>query len=92
MIAFIASDWCGWGDRYGRYTHIPSGETIIEYPYDDQSSWDARQVAFFRRHPGLRVYVCLGRYTDEWEPTGTTDEILAKWEARRSAEGSRDGW
>lgn len=78
MEAFIAFDWCGWNDRYGRFTHVPSGDTIVCQGWMGQEDWDAKQLEFFQKYPGLTVYKCLTNYRNKGDSMGTTEEICTR--------------
>lgn len=82
QVAFIAHDWCGWNDQYGRYTHLPSGDTLVCRPGMGQDDWDRAQLQYFRKYPGLNVYDCPGAYTTDGRLMGSTDEICARLEDR----------
>lgn len=82
MTEFIAHDWCGWNERYGRYTHMPSGDTLLCGPDMGQTQWDNAQLEFLQQHPGLTVYECPGAYNTDGKSMGTTDEICARLRKR----------
>lgn len=81
--AFIVHDWCGWDERQGRFTHSPSGDTLLCPPDASQRSWDRAQLAWFRKYPGLTVHRCpTGPYRETGDTMGTTEEICARLEGR----------
>jgi hypothetical protein len=82
MNEFIAHDWCGWNEQFGRFTHIPSGETLVCRPGMTQSQWDKAQLEWMRRFPGLTVHSCPDRYSTDGPSMGTTEEIIARLETR----------
>lgn len=83
MTEFIAFDWCGWNDWYGRFTHLPTGDTIIQRPGMDQRQWDRAQLEWFRKYPRLVVHRCPdGPYRQTRDTFGTTEEIITKLETR----------
>lgn len=81
---FIAFDWCGWMDNYGRFTHMPSGDTIVQQGWMGQRDWDKAQLEYFKKYPGLEVHRNLqpGPYQKTGNLMGTTDEICARLEKR----------
>jgi hypothetical protein len=82
-MEFIAFDWCGWNDRYGRYTHMPSGETLLCRPYFSQAEWDIAQLEWFKKFPGLNVHDCpTGPYSTNGPLKGTTDELVEQLTAK----------
>lgn len=82
MEDFIAFDWCGAFEQYGRFTHISSGETIVWQGWMRQDDWDAKQLEFFQKYPGVTVYKCLRSYNDKGESMGTTEEICERLKIR----------
>jgi hypothetical protein len=80
QLEFIAHDWAGMFERLGRYTHVPTGETLLCHAYYDQDAWDRAQLEFFKRFPGLVVYdnARSGPYRPEGRVLGVTDEICVK--------------
>jgi hypothetical protein len=83
---FIAHDFCGWNEQYGRYTHCPSGATLVCRPGMDQTAWDRAQLEFLSKLPGLPVHSCPGTYTTEGTRLmGTTDEICERLRSRLGA-------
>ncbi len=80
---FIAFDWCGFNENLGRFTHMPSGDTLVQQGFD-QRKWDQRQLEFFKKYPGLTVYnnERPGPYRPEGKVMGTTEEICARLERR----------
>lgn len=81
---FIAFDWCGWDEQHGRFTHVPTGETIVCRSGYDQSKWDAVQLAYFEKFdPTVPVHECPSRYTTEGtRPMGLTGEICERLRER----------
>lgn len=84
MESFIAFDWCGWNDCYGRFTHMPSGDTCLQPSDANQREWDAKQLTFFRKYPGFKVCRCpTGPYVLNNDIIAwTTEEICARLEKR----------
>lgn len=80
-MEYIAFDWCGTFENYGRFTHLPSGETIVQQPWMGQSDWNKKQLEFFQKYPGLTVYKCPFNYNDRQESMGTTEEICGRLNA-----------
>lgn len=79
---FIAHDYCGWDERYGRYTHVPSGDTLVQRDAMGQANWDKAQLDYLAKYPGLTVYKCPGAYVPTGETYGTTDEICERLRKR----------
>lgn len=83
--AFIAHDWCGWNENYGRYTHVPSGDTLVCKAYMNQMQWDQAQHDWLNKYPDLTVHSCpTGPYSQEGKSMGTTTEICARLQSRLS--------
>lgn len=83
MKPFIAFDWCGAFEDYGRFTHMPSGETLVQQGWMKQEDWDKAQLEWFRKFPGLTVCRCLsGPYHLNDNTMGTTEEICSRLEKR----------
>lgn len=82
MVPFIAFDHCGFNNQYGRYTHIPGGETLVCLSGWGQKEWDKAQLVFFSKYPGLTIYHCPGIYRANNQPLGNTDELCAKLKLR----------
>jgi len=81
-MEFIAFDWCGWDERFGRFTHLPSGETLVCRDGMGQIAWDKAQLNFFQKFPGLNVHSCPGAYTTDGRLMGTTEEICERLKKR----------
>ncbi|OWK34313.1 hypothetical protein [Fimbriiglobus ruber] len=75
---FIALDYCGWNQTYGRFTHIPSGDTLLCLPGMGQREWDEAQWLFLQQYPGLNVHMCPGAYTTDAKLLGSADEICER--------------
>ena len=70
--SFIAFDYCGWNESTGRFTVMPTGETLL---YRSEKTL----LEFLAKFPGLPVYSCPGRYTTVGtKPLGTTEEICER--------------
>lgn len=83
QMAFIVFDWCGWNESNGRFTHMPSGDTLICKGWMGQREWDQAQSEFFAKYPGVKVYRCLtGPYRKTDDLMGTTDEIVERLKTR----------
>ncbi len=68
----INHDWCGWDERYGRYTHSPSGDTLVCQGWMRQKDWDKAQLEYLQKYPQVEVF------NNKGESWGTTDTICAK--------------
>lgn len=79
---FIAHDWCGWNEQHGRYTHLPSGKTLVCQGWMGQRQWDQAQLEYLEGFPGLNVHDCPGPYTTDGKLMGTTDEICERLRQR----------
>jgi hypothetical protein len=62
---FIAADYCGWNQRYGRYTVCPTGETLVCQPSMLEFEWEKGQLEFLEKYPGLNVHNCPDRYSQQ---------------------------
>jgi hypothetical protein len=82
MEEFIAHDWCGWNNNYGRYTHIPSGDTLVCKASMNQQQWDKIQLAFLSSYSGISVYECSGFYSTDNPSMGTVEEICERLRAK----------
>lgn len=89
--AFIAHDWCGWNERFGRFTHMPSGDTLVCQGWMGQLDWDKAQAEWFQKFPGeLMVHRCPnGAYRETGDTMGTVSEITARLEQRVATKGDR---
>ncbi len=82
---FIAHDFCGWMERYGRYTTCfpDNNETLTCAAWMTQKDWDKAQLEFLQKFPGITVHKCPGVYTTVGtEVMGTTDEICDRLRKR----------
>jgi hypothetical protein len=82
---FIAFDWCGAMDSYGRFTHMPSGKTLVQEKWMGQSDWDSKQLEWFKTFDSaLVVHKNLqnGAYRETGDTFGTVGEIIEKLERR----------
>lgn len=83
MSEFIAHDWCGWNENHGRFTHVPSDDTLVCQPWMKQHDWDKAQLEWFQKYPDtLTVHECPSTYTAEGTATmgtvrnrGSSDEV-----------------
>jgi len=83
LAEFIAHDWCGWNDNNGRFTHMPSGVTLLCQLYWTQKQWDRAQLDWFRKYAeNLTVHECPGAYNMEGKLLGTVAEICGRLELR----------
>jgi hypothetical protein len=84
VIEFVAFDWCGWDERQGRFTHMPSGKTIVQGVDATQKGWDAKQLAFFKEYPpSTPVCRCPdGPYRLNDNRMGTCGSIVDKLTSR----------
>ncbi len=67
----IIHDWCGWDEQYGRYTHSPSGDTLVCQAWMRQRDWDKAQLSFLQKYPDIQV-----RFQDG--TSENTDTICAR--------------
>lgn len=74
-MEFIAHDWCG---TFERYTHMPSGKTLVCEAWMNQQDWDIAQMDFFLEYPGLDVHECPGVYDTKGRLLGSTDSLYEK--------------
>ncbi len=86
MTEFIAHDWCGFDEKYGRYTHMPSGKALVCQKWMRQADWDKAQLEFLKQFPGLNVHDCIGAYTTKGKLMGTTDEICERLQPKQGRE------
>lgn len=83
MEHFIAFDWCGSFQYYGRFTHCPSGDTLVQRQGMTQKIWDQTQLKWFRKYPGLTVHNCSDcPYSSSAPSMGSTEEICERLEKR----------
>lgn len=84
MRDFIAHDWCGWDNRYGRFTAMPSGDTLTCQAWMRQADWDKAQLEWFSRYDGgLVVHRCQsGPYSETGDTIGTVAEIVERLQRR----------
>lgn len=82
-MEFIAHDWCGYNDQYGRYTHVPNGTTLVCQAWMGQKDWDQAQLEFLQQFPNLNVHDCpTGPYSTNGRLMGSTNEICARLKER----------
>ncbi len=81
---FIAHDWCGWNESQGRFTHMPSGKTLLCQQWMGQLDWDRAQHEWFSQYAGsVIVHRCpTGPYRETGNIMGTVAEILLRLQAR----------
>jgi hypothetical protein len=81
---FIAHDWCGWDGRYGRFTHLPSSETLVCQSWMRQADWDKAQLEWFERFSSaLVVHRCpVGPYRETGDKMGSVADIVARLRSR----------
>ena len=80
---FIAHDWAGWDENQGRFTHVPTGNTLLFQRYWNQAEWDAAQLEWFKKYDGsLTVHDCPGAYNTEGRLMGIVSEICGRLERR----------
>ena len=87
MKSFIAFDWCGWNNRYGRFTLVAeeNSTTLVQQGHMGQKEWDHAQLEWFRKYPGLTVYRCPENYVpDPTNVMGTVEEIIQRLKERLS--------
>ncbi len=87
MTEFIAFDYCGWNDHYGRFTHSPSNETLVCRPGMGQHDWDLAQLEFFKKFAdSIKVYDCSagGAYSPSGPELGTVEQICLRLKNRVS--------
>lgn len=77
-VEFIAHDWCGSMQQYGRYTHMPSGDTLVCKAWMGQVDWDKAQLEYFQKYSNITVHECPGQYTSDGALMGTVEEICAR--------------
>lgn len=88
-MEFIAHDWAGWHERLGRFTHMPSGETLLCRGYWGQEEWDRAQLEWFRQYDGaVTVHECPGAYNPGGKLMGTVAEICDRLEKRLSVQAA----
>lgn len=82
---FIAHDSAEWNDRYGRYTHVPSGDTLICQAWMNQLEWDKAQLVWLSKYAGSLVVhkqLYVGPYHETGDTHGTVAEIVERLKAR----------
>ena len=81
---FIAHDWCGWNERFGRFTAVPNGETLVCREWMGQLEWDAAQLKWLEQFDdSLVVHKCPnGPYRETGNTMGTVGEIKARLRSR----------
>jgi len=85
-VPFIAHDWCGLNDHYGRFTHVPSGKTLVCEGWMLQADWDKAQLEWFAQFDGdIVVHRCpQGSYCETGDIMGSGSEITERLRARLS--------
>jgi len=82
---FIAFDWCGWDDRYGRFTHVPSSDTLTQQAWMGQLEWNEAQLKWFQKwSPALVVHKNMqsGPYQETGDTFGTVGQIIDRLKAK----------
>jgi len=81
---FIVFDWCGCNSNYGRFTHMPTGRTLVCQAWMRQEHWDDAQLKWFKQFDGnIVVHRCLsGPYHETGDTMGTVAEIIGRLEKR----------
>lgn len=88
-VEFIAHDWAGWNENHGRFTHVPSGGTLLCRRYWGQEEWDKAQLDWLRQYDGtLTVHDCPGAYNTDGKLMGTVAEICERLEKRLSGQSA----
>ncbi len=89
MINFVAHDFCGWAENYGRFTVVSqstdtNGNTLVCRSGMNQAQWDRAQLNWFSQlDQTLVVYKCLrGPYAPNDSPMGTVKEICDRLKLR----------
>ena len=84
LMNFVAFDYCGWQDRYGRFTVVPDGETLVQGAWMRQEDWDKAQLEWFSKLDGdLVVHRCeRGPYRETGDIMGTVEEIKQRLKGR----------
>jgi len=84
MNEFIAHDWCGLNEQYGRFTHMPSGDTLLCGGWMGQLDWDKAQLEWLQKYdPALVVHKCPdGPYRETGNTMGNVGEIVGRLRSR----------
>lgn len=84
QAAFIVHDWCGWNWRYGRFTAMPNGETLVCNEWMNQMEWDSAQLQWLEQFDeSLVVHKCpTGPYRETGNTIGTVGEIKERLRSR----------
>lgn len=78
---FIAYDRAGWNRGSDRFTHMPSGKTLLRQRYMNQDEWNKAQLEWFRQFDGsLTVHDCPEAYSTDGRLMGTVAEICKRLE------------
>jgi hypothetical protein len=51
----IDQDFAGWGE-WARYTHSPSGDTLLRKPYMSSDEWHALKRDWLAKYPGVPIF------------------------------------
>lgn len=75
---FICHDWAGWNEQMGRFTHLPSGDTLLCQRWMGQLEWEQAQAEWFKRYnPAILVHKCRsGAYRKTGDTMGSVGEII----------------
>lgn len=50
----IELDYAGW-KGWPRYTHYPTGDTLLRKPYMSDEQWAEAKISYFLKYPGVKV-------------------------------------
>lgn len=83
MTEFIAYDHAGWNDRHERFTHVPSGKTLLSQPHWSEPEYLKRRLDWYRQFDAsLTVHACPGSYSTDGRLLGTVGDICERIEAK----------
>lgn len=82
---FVAHDWAGWNNGYERYTHMPSGDTLVSSRFDGAFAWNKAKLEWFQKYDGsLTIHACPGAYTTDGRLIGTIEEQIEQLKKQMS--------
>lgn len=83
LMEKIIHDWCGWMEQYGRFTHHPTGDTLVCQAWMGQSDWDNAQLEWFLKYP-----VDIAVNEEDGSFMGSVGEIVERLNDRRIVLGT----
>ena len=73
---FIAMDFAGWNQSNKRFTHVPSGKTLVRPPHASETEWHAKRSEWFSQWDStLNIHDGRERYSPNTKIIGTVEKM-----------------